>query len=324
MASFTAAGTANVTHGINMIPFFLFYSMFGFQRIGDSIWAAADSRARGFLIGCTAGRTTLAGEGLQHQDGHSPLLASTVPNVVSYDPAFSYEIAVIVRDGIYRMYDLRDPVFYYLTVYNETYPQPAMPSDVEEGILEGLYKFRAAENAADRPRIHLFGSGAILREALAAQELLDERFGVSADVWSVTSYNQLRRDALTCERHNLLHPGDSPRVPYITRVLADDPLPIVAVSDYIKAVPDQIARWVPGAFQSLGTDGFGRSEARAELRDYFEIDAKYIALAALNELAKIGKFDAAELPTAAETLGIDAGKPDPTDPPQSEFLIQNS
>ena len=324
MASFTAAGTANVTHGINMIPFFLFYSMFGFQRIGDSIWAAADSRARGFLIGCTAGRTTLAGEGLQHQDGHSPLLASTVPNVVSYDPAFSYEIAVIVRDGIHRMYDLRDPVFYYLTVYNETYPQPAMPSEVEEGILEGLYKFRAAENAADRPRIHLFGSGAILREALAAQELLDERFGVSADVWSVTSYNQLRRDALTCERHNLLHPGDSPRVPYITRVLADDPLPIVAVSDYIKAVPDQIARWVPGAFQSLGTDGFGRSEARAELRDYFEIDAKYIALAALNELAKIGKFDAAELPTAAETLGIDAGKPDPTDPPQSEFLIQNS
>ncbi|MCH7592729.1 MAG: pyruvate dehydrogenase (acetyl-transferring), homodimeric type [Planctomycetes bacterium] len=317
MASFTAAGTANVTHGINMIPFFLFYSMFGFQRIGDSIWAAGDSRARGFLIGCTAGRTTLAGEGLQHQDGHSQLVASTVPNVVSYDPAFAYEIAVIVRDGIHRMYDLRDPVFYYLTVYNETYPQPAMPSDVEEGILQGLYKFREAKENPDRPRIHLFGSGAILREALAAQELLDERFSVSADVWSATSYNQLRKDALACERHNLLHPGDSPRVPYITRVLADDPLPIVAVSDYIKAVPDQIARWVPGAFQSLGTDGFGRSEARAELRDYFAIDAKHIALAALTELAKIGKFDVAELPTVAETLGIDAGKPDPIEPPQS-------
>ena len=318
MASFTAAGTANVTHGVNTIPFFLFYSMFGFQRIGDSIWAAGDSRSRGFLIGCTAGRTTLAGEGLQHQDGHSPLLASTVPNVIAYDPAFAYEIAVIVRDGIRRMYELREPVFYYITVYNEPYVQPAMPDGVEEGILSGLYKFRAATTTENRPRIHLFGSGAILREALAAQETLDKRFCVAADVWSATGYNQLRRDALACERWNFLHPGEASRIPYIARVLEGEPYPIVATSDYMKSVPDQISRWAPSGFHSLGTDGFGRSEARAELRDYFEIDAKHVAFAALQELAKIDRFDAAKLPDAASSLGIDASKADPTAAPQRD------
>ncbi len=328
MASFTAAGTANARHGINTIPFFLFYSMFGFQRIGDSIWAAGDARARGFLIGCTAGRTTLAGEGLQHQDGHSHILASTVPNLIAYDPAFAYEIAVIVREGIRRMYHLREPVFYYLTVQNEPYPQPAMPEGVEQGILNGLYKFRPAPRAAglgppgqagphpmDRPRVHLFGSGAILREALRAQEFLDERFGVAADVWSATSYSLLRTDALACERWNLLNPDENPRAPYISQVLADQPFPVVATGDYMKAVPDQIARWVPGKFYVLGTDGYGRSEARPELRDYFEIDHKYVALAALTALAKTGQFNAANLGEAIEVLGIKPEKLDPTAPP---------
>ncbi len=316
MASFTAAGTANVTHGINMIPFFLFYSMFGFQRVGDSIWAAADSRARGFLIGCTAGRTTLAGEGLQHQDGHSHLLASTVPNVISYDPAFAYEIAVILRDGIRRMYEKHEPVFYYLTAQNEPYLQPPMPENVEEGILKGLYKFRAADSISGqstktRPRVHLFGSGAILREAIRAQEILAERFDVAADVWSATSYGRLRRDALACERWNRLHPGETPRVPYFTRVLADEPYPIVATGDYLKAVPDQVARWAPAGFCPLGTDGFGRSEARTQLRDYFEIDHKYIALSALTQLAASERFPRGQLAQSVKTLDIDSDKFDP-------------
>jgi pyruvate dehydrogenase E1 component len=322
MASFTAAGTANATHGINMIPFFLFYSMFGFQRIGDSAWAAGDARARGFLIGCTAGRTTLAGEGLQHQDGHSHVLATTIPNLVSYDPAFAYEIAIIIQDGIRRMYQEREPVFYYITVQNEPYPQPDMPDGVEAGILEGLYQFRAADKPEGRPRVHLFGSGAILREALRAQEILDDRFNVAADVWSVTSYNLLRRDALACERWNLLHPEKPPRVPYLRRVLADEPYPIVATSDYMKAVPDQIARWVPGGFHPLGTDGFGRSEARAELRDYFEVDHRYVAMAALQQLAAAGRFDQAKLADAAKTLGIDAEKADPLAAPRADPLLE--
>ena len=320
MASFAAAGTANVTHGINTIPFFLFYSMFGFQRIGDSAWACADARCRGFLIGCTAGRTTLAGEGLQHQDGHSHVLASTFPNIMPYDPAFAYEIATIVRDGIRRMYYEREPVFYYITVQNEPYVHPPMPDGVEEGILKGLYKFRPAENPGNKPRVHLFGSGSILRSALGAQQLLDEKFGVAADVWSATSYTLLRREALACERWNLLHPGETPRVPYVTSLLTEEPYPIVATGDYMKAVPDQIARWVPAGFHPLGTDGFGRSDARAELRDYFEVDARYTTLAALSELAKIGQFDAAKLATAVETLGINPDKADPTAPPTSDTL----
>ena len=320
MASFIAAGTAGVTHGINTIPFFLFYSMFGFQRIGDLIWAAGDSRARGFLIGCTSGRTTLAGEGLQHQDGHSHVLASTVPNVIAYDPAFAYEIATIIEDGIRRMYVSREPVFYYITVQNETYPQPEMPGDVKEGILKGLYKFRRCENPGNQPRVHLFGSDAIMREALAAGELLDEKFGVAADVWSATSYNELRREALACERWNLLHPAEKPRTPYVTQVLKNEPFPVIATGDYMKAVPDQIARWVPGGLYPLGTDGFGRSEARAPLRDYFEIDARYVALAALQQLAHRGQFDRAKLAAAIKTLDINPDKRDPMAVPKGDTL----
>ncbi|MCH7884105.1 MAG: pyruvate dehydrogenase (acetyl-transferring), homodimeric type [Planctomycetes bacterium] len=323
MASFIAAGTANVTHGVNTIPFFLFYSMFGLQRIGDLIWAAGDARSRGFLIGCTSGRTTLAGEGLQHQDGHSHLLASTIPNVVAYDPAFAFEIATIVEDGIRRMYHDREPVFYYLTVQNEPYPQPSMPDGVKEGILKGLYKFRAADDPGKRPRIHLFGSDAILREVLKAQQILGEKFDVAADVWSATSYSQLRRDALACERWNLLHPDRPARVPYVTQVLQDEPFPIVATSDYMKAVPDQISRWAPAGLYSLGTDGFGRSEARAELRDYFEVDARYVTLAALRELARVGRFDRDKLPAAIRSLDINPEKPDPLSAPKADTLQEN-
>ncbi len=320
MASFAAAGTANVTHGINTIPFFFFYSQFGFQRIGDLAWACGDARCRGFLIGCTSGRTTLAGEGLQHQDGHSHILAGTIPSVITYDPAFAYEIAVIVKDGIRRMYHVREPVYYYLTVQNEPYVHPPMPEGCEEGILKGLYKFRPAEQRGKRPRIHLFGSGGILREALTAQGILDETFGVAADVWSATSYLLLRREALACERWNLLHADEPPRTPYVTQVLSDEPYPVVATCDYMKAVPDQIARWVPGGIRPLGTDGYGRSEARAELRDYFEMDWRYVTLAALQELARIGQFDRSKLADARKTLQIKPDKLDPTAPPKAETL----
>lgn len=320
MACFTAAGTANVTFGINTIPFFLFYSMFGFQRIGDSIWAAADARCRGFLIGCTAGRTTLSGEGLQHQDGHSHILASTVPSVQPYDPAYAYEVAVIVRDGVKRMYRDREPVFYYLTAYNEVYAHPPMPPGVEEGILKGLYKVCTAERPGNKPRIHLFGSGAILREALAAQKILDDKFAVAADVWSATSYTLLRREALACERWNLLNPDCPPRVPYVTQALAAEPWPIVATSDYMKSLPDQISRWTPAGLHPLGTDGFGLSDARPELRDHFEISARYVVLAALQQLAAIGKFDPARLPEAAKRLDIRPDKRDPARPPEPKTL----
>jgi len=323
MASFLAAGTANVTHGVNTIPFYMFYSMFGFQRIGDQAWACGDSRCRGFLIGCTSGRTTLAGEGLQHQDGHSMLTASTIPNLISYDPAFGYEIGVIVKEGIDRMYRKRDPVFYYITVENEPYPQPPKPDNVDEGILRGIYRLRAADAAANQPRVHLFGSGAILREAIAAQTMLSDRFGVAADVWSVTSYTQLRRDALACERWNLLHPGETPRVPYIEQVLNDQPYPIVATSDYMKTVADQISRWAPAGWVSLGTDGFGRSEARAQLREYFEVDARFVTLAALQSLASAGQFDPSKLAKAVVDLGIDPDKGDPVGVPVSDTLQED-
>jgi pyruvate dehydrogenase E1 component len=320
MASFTAAGTAGASHGVHMIPFFLFYSMFGFQRVGDSIWAAADARTRGFLIGCTSGRTTLAGEGLQHQDGHSHVLASVYPNLQPYDPAFGHEIAVIILDGIRRMYHEREPVFYYITVTNEPYPQPAMPAGSREGILKGLYRFSPAPKPAGRPRVHLFGSGAILREALRAQEMLDAEYDVAADVWSATSYTLLRREALECERWNLLNPGEPPRVPYVARLLADEPFPVVATSDYMKSVPDMIARWVPGGMYPLGTDGFGRSESRSELRDYFEIDARYVTLAALQQLARRGAYPIESLPRAREALGIRPAKKSPAVPPVPETL----
>ncbi len=313
MSSFIAAGTAYATHGVDMIPFFIYYSMFGFQRIGDLIWAAADLRTRGFLLGATAGRTTLNGEGLQHEDGHSHVLASAVPNLVAYDPAFAYELAVIIRDGIRRMYGNREDVFYYITLYNENYPMPPMPEGVEEGILKGLYKFRPAPQgeADDRPRVHLLGSGSILREALRAQEILAEHFGVAADVWSVTSYKELRREALEVERWNLLHPTRSRASRTSTACSRGRRAPIVAVSDYMRLVPEMIARWVPGGLYALGTDGFGRSETREALRRFFEVDAECIAVAALYQLALRGKIDRVVVKRAIEELGVDPEKLNP-------------
>ncbi len=311
LASFTAAATAYATHGVNTIPFYVFYSMFGFQRVGDSIWAAADARARGFLVGGTAGRTTLAGEGLQHQDGHSLLHASTVPNVVAYDAAWAYELAVILLDGIRRMYQEQESIFYYLTVYNEPYEMPPMPAGVQEGILRGMYRFRGAEKPGRKARVHLFGSGPLLRAALEAQELLARDFKVAADVWSVTSYNELYRDALECERHNRLHPEEDPRQPWIVRQLEQDPWPIVATSDYVKAIPHRLAPWLPNGFCVLGTDGFGRSETRAVLRDFYETDSRHVAYAALYSLARQGKYDASKLGAAIERLGINPERPNP-------------
>jgi len=313
MASFTAAGTAYATHGVNTIPFFFFYSMFGFQRIGDLIWQHGDARGRGFLVGATAGRTTLAGEGLQHQDGHSHVLASTVPVVRAFDPAFAHEIAVIVEDGIRRMYVEQEDVFYYLTVANEMYPHPPMPEGAEEGILRGCYKLRAPQAVPDGPQIHLFGSGAIVREALRAQELLGAR-GVAAHVWSVTSYTELRRDALAALRWNMLHPLAAPRAPYVARVLHDEPYPIVAASDYMKVVADQVAPFVPAGLLALGTDGFGRSDERAVLRRYFEVDAESIAVAALHILAQRGQVERPVVAQAIREFGIDPEKADPAAP----------
>jgi pyruvate dehydrogenase E1 component len=313
MSSFIAAGTAYATHGVPTLPFFIYYSMFGFQRIGDLIWAAADMRTRGFLLGGTAGRTTLNGEGLQHEDGHSHVLASTVPNLVTYDPAFAYEIAVILQDGIRRMYEKGEDIFYYLTLYNENYPMPAMPAGVEEGILRGLYKLRAGEQkgSASPVTVHLFGSGPILRQILRAQEILAERYGVCADVWSATSYKELRRDALDCERWNLLHPTESPRRSYLERILTEEKGIFIAASDYMKAVPDMIARWVPGGLHPLGTDGFGRSDSRPALRRFFEVDAECITVAALYQLMKRGERKPAEVQRAIEELGINPEKANP-------------
>jgi pyruvate dehydrogenase E1 component len=311
MSSFIAAGTAYATHGIPMIPFFIFYSMFGFQRIGDLIWAAGDMRTRGFLLGGTAGRTTLMGEGLQHQDGHSHTLASVVPNLLAYDPAFAYELAIIIQDGMRRMYEENEDISYYITLGNEKYPMPAMPKGVEDGILRGIYKCCPTKGKTKAGKVNLLGSGAILREALRAQDLLAERFEVAADVWSVTSYKGLRRDALQCERWNMLHPGSAPRKSYVETVLANEGDVFVAASDYMKLVADMIERWVPGDFISLGTDGFGRSENRESLRRFFEVNAETITLAALTLLAKRGKFPAARVQKAVSELGIDPGKPDP-------------
>ncbi len=303
MASFTAAGTAYANYGVPMIPFFIYYSMFGFQRVGDLAWAFADSRGKGFLLGGTAGRTTLAGEGLQHQDGHSPVLASTIPTLATYDPAFAYELAVIVQDGIRRMYQEGEHLFYYITVYNEFYPQPPMPEGSAEGILKGIYRYQAAPNG--RASVQLFGSGPILNEALAAQSILAERYGVAADVWSVTSYNQLRREALAADRWNRLHPGETPRVPYIVQALAGADGPIVAATDYMKIVPDQLAPWLAGRLVTLGTDGFGRSENREHLRRHFEVNAASIVVAALSRL------DPARARAAIQDLGLDPEKIDP-------------
>ena len=287
MASLIAAGTAYATHGINTIPFFIYYSMFGFQRIGDLIWAAADMRCRGFLLGATAGRTTLAGEGLQHQDGHSHLLAYPIPTLLAYDPAFAYELAVIIRDGIYRMYEAQEEVFYYLTVGNQNYVMPPMPGNgaIKEGILKGMYKYKTSDLTGAPWRAQLFGSGAIMNEVLQAQEMLAER-NVAADVWSVTSYKALRTDGQEVERWNMLHPLELPRQSYLSQCLADAPGVLVAASDYVKTLPDSVARWFPRTLVSLGTDGFGRSDGRRALRDFFEVDARHITFATLSALAR--------------------------------------
>ncbi|HEU5287682.1 MAG TPA: pyruvate dehydrogenase (acetyl-transferring), homodimeric type, partial [Candidatus Limnocylindria bacterium] len=308
MASLTAAGTSYATHGEAMVPFYIFYSMFGFQRTMDQIWAFGDERGRGFLMGGTAGRTTLTGEGLQHDDGHSQLLATAIPIIRAYDPAFAYETAVIVRDGIRRMFANNEDVFYYVTLYNENYPMPAMPEGVEEGILRGIYLFR--RGGEGRRRVTLLGSGPILLQALRAQELLQERFDVAADVYSVTSYQLLRNEALETERWNRLHPSERPRIPYVAQVLGGK-TPIVAATDYMKTVADQIARWVPQPYIPLGTDGYGRSDTRAALRRHFEVDAESIAVASLHGLQQCEQYSAADVTKAIAELGIDPAKPEP-------------
>ena len=307
--SWAAAGTSYSNHDVPMVPFYIYYSMFGFQRIGDFIWAGGDQQARGFLMGGTAGRTTLAGEGLQHQDGHSHVAASTVPNCVSYDPTYAYEVAVIIHDGLRRMYEQQENVFYYITCMNENYVHPAMPSGVEDGILKGMYLLQVGGQG--KIRAQLMGSGTILREVLAAAELLETDFNIPVDVWSVTSFNELRREALEVERWNQLHPDHPPRKCYIETCLAERPGPYIAATDYMKIIPDQIQRWVPGTFVSLGTDGYGRSDARAALRQHFEVDKRYIAVTALKALADDGVLDQKTVAEAITKYEIDPDKPDP-------------
>ena len=307
MSSFIAAGTAYANIGENMIPFYVYYSMFGFQRIGDLVWAASDMKAKGFLLGATAGRTTLNGEGLQHEDGHSHLLASTVPTIMSYDPAFAYEIAVIVADGMRRMYSEGEELIYYITLYNENYTMPAMPEGSSEGIVKGLYKFRGGEDAK-RHKAQIFGSGPLLRHALKAQEILTEKFGVSADVWSATSYKALRNDALNVKRWNMLHPTAPARRSYLETILERETGPFVAVSDYLRIIPDQIAPWVPGGLLTLGTDGFGRSDTRPALRRFFEVDAELTVIATLYALAEKGEIKRGVVEKAIKDLNVDPEK----------------
>ena len=308
MASLTAAGTSYSNYSVQMIPFYIFYSMFGFQRIGDFAWAFADARGRGFLCGATAGRTTLNGEGLQHQDGHSHVLASTIPTCAAYDPAFAYEIAVIVQDGLRRMYVNAEDIFYYITLYNENYPQPPMPDGAREGIIKGIYKLQPA---AGKAKLQIFGSGPMVSEALKAQKILAEQYKVHADVWSVTSYNELRRDALRTERWNRLHPTQPEEIPYILRAIEGSEGPIIASTDYMKIVPDQLSPWLGNRLVSLGTDGFGRSDDRHHLRRHFEVSAEAIAAAALSRLARDGKFNAKKAAQALVDLGIGPDKLDP-------------
>jgi pyruvate dehydrogenase E1 component len=309
MASFTAAGTAYTNYRVPMVPFYMYYSMFGFQRVGDMIWAFADSRGKGFLMGGTAGRTTMHGEGLQHQDGHSHVLSSTVPTCLSYDPAFVFELAVILQEGMHRMYEVGDDVFYYLTMYNEDYAMPEMPEGSREGILRGIYKFKSAPGG--KATMQLFGSGPILNEVLKAQTILAEKYGVQADVWSVTSYSELRREGLKTERWNRLHPAEKAKRPYILEALGDAKGPIVAASDYMKVVPDQLSPWLTPRLVSLGTDGFGRSDNREHLRSFFEVNAASIVGAALSRLARDGAFDAKRAQQALADLELNIEAADP-------------
>jgi pyruvate dehydrogenase E1 component len=311
MSSFIAAGTAYSTHGIPTIPFFIYYSMFGLQRIGDLIWAAGDLRCRGFLLGATAGRTTLAGEGLQHQDGHSHVLALAVPNLIAYDATFAYELAIIIRDGIRRMYEEQESVFYYITVGNENYPMLAMPEGCEEGILRGMYKLRPSAQKKLKLKATLLGSGAILNEALKAQDILANQFGVRADVWSVTSYKELRKDILEVARWNMLNPGVKPREAYVTQCLKNEAGPVVAASDYMKLLPDALGQAIPQRLVVLGTNGYGRSETRKALREFFEVDARWIAFATLHGLYQDGKIEEDVVKQAMKTLEIDPNKANP-------------
>ena len=311
LSSWIAAGTSWSHSAQPMLPCYIFYSMFGFQRVADLMWNAADCQARGFLLGATAGRTTLSGEGLQHEDGQSQVYAATIPTCRAYDPAYAYEVAVIIEDGVRRMMNRRENAFYYLTLYNENYPHPAMPAGVEEGIRRGIYLLRRSTLNDARPRVQLIGSGSILREVLAAAAGLEDDFGIAADVWSATSFGELRKDGIACERWNLLHPAEPPRVPYLAEQLNGHRGPVIAASDFIRAYPDLIRNWVPGRYTVLGTDGFGRSDTRLALRDFFEIDARYIALAALKSLADEGVIDRDSLADAVTRLGIDADKPSP-------------
>ncbi len=311
MASFNAAGTAYSQHGVNMIPFFVYYSMFGFQRIGDLIWAAADMRAKGFLIGGTAGRTTLNGEGLQHQDGHSLLNAIAFPTVRAYDPAFAYEIAVIIIHGLKRLYEEGDTAIYYVMVENENYPMPPMPAGAEKGIIKGMYKYSTVKAKKSQHTVQLFGSGAILRCSLDAQDILANQFHVSSNVWSVTSYTELRREARDCERWNMLNPTNVPRTSYLEEILQGEEGPCIAASDYVQALAEQISPWVPGGLFALGTDGMGRSETRPVLRRHFEVDAECIAIAALHQLAKKGRIQSDVVAAAIKTLGVDPDKVNP-------------
>jgi pyruvate dehydrogenase E1 component len=313
MASFTAAGTAYANYKIPMVPFYMYYSMFGFQRVGDMIWAFADSRGKGFLMGGTAGRTTMLGEGLQHQDGHSHVLSSTVPTCLSYDPAYVYELAVILQDGLRRMYQEGEDCFYYITMYNEDYAMPELPEEgrevIAEGIVRGIYKFKAA--AKGKPVAQLFGSGPILNEVVRAQSILAEKYNVAADVWSVTSYNELRREALAIERHNRLHPSEPEQQPYIVKALGNAKGPIIAASDYMKAQPDSLAPWLSSRLVSLGTDGFGRSDNREHLRAHFEVNAESIVAATLSRLSRDGKFDPVRATAAFAELAVDTERRDP-------------
>ncbi len=315
MASFQAAGTAYATHGLAMIPFYIFYSMFGFQRTGDQAWAFADARGRGFMLGATAGRTTLTGEGLQHDDGHSHLLASTIPNIRAYDPAYAYELAAVIRDGIERMYVRGEDVYYYVTLYNENYPMAPKPAGVDDGILRGIYRFSGPpESVAATPsaqRIRLVGSGSILQQVIEAQAVLADRFGIAAEVYSAPSFPLLRRDALEVERWNRLHPDQDPRIPYVSQVLGPDGGPVVIATDWLKAVPDLVARWLPRDYVSLGTEGFGRSDTRENLRALFEIDPPAIAAAALAALARCGGLPAKRAAKGMRELGFDPAKLDP-------------
>jgi pyruvate dehydrogenase E1 component len=319
VASLTAAATSYATHGQPTIPFYLFYSMFGFQRTMDQIWAAADARGRGFMMGATAGRTTLSGEGLQHCDGHSHLLASAVPSIRPYDPAFAYEVAVIVRDGLRRMFERGEDVIYYMTIYNENYEMPAMPDGAENGILQGLYRYREAPGTHPH-RAQILASGPILRCALEAQEILHERYDVGADVWSATSFTLLRREALACEEWNREHPESQPKTSLVKKLLEPTQGPILGVSDWVRSFPDQIARWAPRKFISLGTDGFGMSDTRTALRRSFGIDGPSIAQTVLTALAREGRIPAEIAAQARRDLELDADSREKTPVPEPETV----